>query len=430
MTPKRPSIFISSTIHDFKDLRSALRFYLESLGFDVYLSDFNDFPKPLDANTYEATLETLRSADFYILLVGSRVGGMYSDQDQISITRMEYRTAYEEAQKKKLRLLLLVREEVWNIRQDRKALREYLESAYKISRELSDEDVTKIVGYPSTFINDAQLIFNFLDEISKNEEMQKAISGQGEFPKANWIHPFSNFQDIIDALRNQLGIRTNLSTIALKVNLRRELLENLVYLVSKFQEKISPNYIYTSFAKKQIYKDGKGITRMPGRYLRWMIMHCTGTGKGANLSTRFIDQALQTGDFLVFNKHIAQYQESLLSQRLSQLREQIARLHFFSGGARDVFVGFISKYADFLKQENEIDIPNQDLLFPLMLADVEENTVRLTISILRALDGNEAYLQNLQLNQITPFADENEEIQKERPSLDELAEWVKSDQVF
>jgi Domain of unknown function (DUF4062) len=45
MENKKPTVFISSTIYDFKDLRSAIKYYLEELGFEVFASDYNDFPK-------------------------------------------------------------------------------------------------------------------------------------------------------------------------------------------------------------------------------------------------------------------------------------------------------------------------------------------------------------------------------------------------
>ena len=33
----RPRVFISSTIYDFKDLRSALKYWLEEMGFEAVL---------------------------------------------------------------------------------------------------------------------------------------------------------------------------------------------------------------------------------------------------------------------------------------------------------------------------------------------------------------------------------------------------------
>lgn len=73
---KRPSFFISSTIYDFRDLRSAIKYYLEQQGCTVFASEYTNFPKQLEKNTYEACLETIVKADYFILLIGARVGGM------------------------------------------------------------------------------------------------------------------------------------------------------------------------------------------------------------------------------------------------------------------------------------------------------------------------------------------------------------------
>src|SRR2546423_1208990 len=109
---KRPRIFVCSTIYDFSDLRSALKFYLESLGCEVYLSEYNDFPKPLDVNSYEACLATIQRAHYFILLIGDRYGGIFEPAGKaddaalpISITRQEYRTAYGLAKQRRLKIV-------------------------------------------------------------------------------------------------------------------------------------------------------------------------------------------------------------------------------------------------------------------------------------------------------------------------------------
>src|SRR5689334_2746801 len=93
--PTKPTIFISSTIYDFGDLRSALKYWLEQLGYEVMLSEFNDFTKPLDENSYTACLKAIESASHFILLIGARTGGIYDAAEKVSITRMEYRAAYD-----------------------------------------------------------------------------------------------------------------------------------------------------------------------------------------------------------------------------------------------------------------------------------------------------------------------------------------------
>ena len=105
----KPKIFVSSTIYDFSDLRSSIKYYLESLGYEVLLSEYNDFEKELDLNSYEACLRTIENCQYFILLVGSRVGGFYNKGLKISITQMEYRKAYEQLLIGKIRIINIVR---------------------------------------------------------------------------------------------------------------------------------------------------------------------------------------------------------------------------------------------------------------------------------------------------------------------------------
>jgi hypothetical protein len=422
----KPSIFVSSTIHDFKDLRSAIRYYLASLGYDVFLSEFNDFPKPLDANTFEAALETLRCADFYILLIGSRVGGFYAEQQGISITRKEYRTAYELAKEGHMRLALFVRDEIWALRKDRNALRDYLINDFTKNRELSNDEIDKLVDHPGPLANNPELLFDFINEIAREEEMKAAIRKEGEFPAANWVHSYSNFEDIVDVLRVQLGIMTHLSTIALKSNLRRELLENLVLITEKHDGQVSTTYTWAAFARKQLKGVMNDQSQLPGRYLRWALMYSITVSRGENMSTRFVDQALQSGEFLEYRPDHADYVSGWFNERLFQLRDRIERFRSSIDGFRDPISNFITKYRELAKTEEEVAIPNQDLVFPLALADMEKDIVLLSIALLRALDGDDRLLPSVELNPPTPLFAEAERIREETPTLEEIREWIKT----
>lgn len=75
----KPRIFISSTILDFADLRSSLRYWLTEAAFDVQMSEHSDFDKDSSMNSYEACLETIATCEYFILIIGSRKGGMYDD---------------------------------------------------------------------------------------------------------------------------------------------------------------------------------------------------------------------------------------------------------------------------------------------------------------------------------------------------------------
>lgn len=48
--------------------------------------------KDLTINSYEACLQSVSECDYFVLLIGTRKGGIYP-VESISITRKEYRTA-------------------------------------------------------------------------------------------------------------------------------------------------------------------------------------------------------------------------------------------------------------------------------------------------------------------------------------------------
>src|SRR5450759_2123790 len=50
----RPVVFVNSTVFDFADLRSAVRYWLEEYGFEARTSVTPDFPHPLDRKSREA----------------------------------------------------------------------------------------------------------------------------------------------------------------------------------------------------------------------------------------------------------------------------------------------------------------------------------------------------------------------------------------
>ena len=80
----KPNVFVSSTIYDFADLRSALKYWLEEMGFGVRMSEFNDFVKDSSENSYDACFKAIEECDYYILLIGSRVGGLFSKEPKIT----------------------------------------------------------------------------------------------------------------------------------------------------------------------------------------------------------------------------------------------------------------------------------------------------------------------------------------------------------
>jgi hypothetical protein len=192
----RPTIFLSSTIYDFSDLRSALKDYLEDRGCRVLASEYTDFTRPLDAHSYEACLKTIEQADLFVLFIGRRVGGWLDKPNKISITRAEYRRAYQLAQEGRIRLLCFVRSEVLDHSQSIKELAKELSN----DPALTDSQREKLINHPTRAMDDAEAIISFIDEISRNKETALAVAGHGEAPIANWLSSFSTFAEVRQAL--------------------------------------------------------------------------------------------------------------------------------------------------------------------------------------------------------------------------------------
>jgi hypothetical protein len=215
---KPPTFFLSSTIYDFKDLRSAIKYYLEQQGCRVLASDFNDFPKPLDQHTYFACLKAIGEADYFVLLIGARVGGWFDEPNQVSITQQEYREAYRLHQEGKLKLLSFVRADVWRMKDDRKLLAKHIEAL-----DLDPGAKNQVLLAPTKAATNAEFIVNFIEEIGKNRETAAAAKKKGPLPTGNWLHQFENFEDIIEAIQVQAFAGRPVEEAAMRRLLCREL---------------------------------------------------------------------------------------------------------------------------------------------------------------------------------------------------------------
>tara|TARA_R110002073_G_scaffold154858_6_gene310072 strand:+ start:5645 stop:6943 length:1299 start_codon:yes stop_codon:yes gene_type:complete len=239
------TFFLSSTIYDFKDLRSAIKYYLEQQGCRVLASEFNDFPKSLDKHSYAACLESISQADYFVLLIGSRVGGWFDKTNRISITQREYREAYRLQQAGRIKLLSFVRADVWRMKDDRKLLARHLE-------ELGFDPGmrNKVLAAPTKAATDAEFITGFIDEVGRNRETASAASGSGQFPIGNWLNQFETFKDVIEPIQVQAFAGRPIEETAMKRLLRDELREILrKCLVRGPSKAISPrNAIYNFYA--------------------------------------------------------------------------------------------------------------------------------------------------------------------------------------
>jgi hypothetical protein len=419
MTVYRPRIFISSTINDFKDLRSSLKYYLDELGYQVLLSEFNDFEKPLDENTIQACIKAIETSDIFVLFIGSKPGGMFSIEKGITITRFEYQNAYELFKQNKIRIVLFVREEVWKLKDDREALSEYLISS--LNNKLSPEQIKEIKNHDGPYIKNAELVFNFIDEIARAEEMRKAVEGSADFPKGNWVHSFSNFSEIIDALNIELNIKRDIGKIAREVNLKIELASNTNKIISKTKDgKMFFNFWYSSSIKNELPDSFQPACSLPSKEVIRLCMFTIFSGIGNEFSTQFIDRALEFGDYLLYNKDKGNFEPGEIHKALIDLKTQINQARHFSTNCSQWFAEFEGRYKALADTQSEVLVDSKYLLFILGLSNVLENIFNLSTSIYIALNGKNDYLSKVVLIPSSPFVDEAQEIEKENFSITEL----------
>jgi hypothetical protein len=432
-TTSKPTVYISSTIYDFRDLRSALKYWLEELGYEVMLSEFNDFTKPLDENSYIACLRAVESANYFILLIGGRVGGLFDTKQGVSITRMEYRTAYELMQAARMKLVTFVREDLWNVREDRRALRELLIEDYKAQKELSDDDVNAIVKHSSTFVNDADAVFDFMREVGRVDEMKKAMAGESSFPIGNWIHQFSTFEEIIKALNTLFVVNRRLSTVALITNLRRELLYNLTLLTGKGKKDgvIRFNTFWGDVAREQLKGDYHDSSSIPAKHLQWLGMYLIVKCSGSKLLTQFLEQALASGEFLEYSVDTNRFNIGLIHDALLKLQENIRRLRsleteHFEKRIDALIAKFSPRDNPIMKTDSIISFSNEELATPFAFYDCEKNISDLCVALIKGLDGEYGYLQGLKLRPTSPVESMAENIKAETSTIEDIENWLRS----
>jgi hypothetical protein len=427
----KPKVYISSTIYDFRDLRSALKFWLEGLGYEVLLSEFNDFTKPIDENSYAACLHTVEQCSHFILLIGARVGGLYNVEQRVSITRMEYRTAYNLVRRRKLKLATFVRADLWSIKEDRNALRELLNTDYRVQKDLNETDIKGILNHSSALINDAETIFEFLREVGRVDEMKKAIAGEEDFPLGNWIHQFTSFGEIIDALKVMFGVEYQLSKVALKINLKRELLQNLIAMTGKNTKdgRVYLNTLWADHARRTFQGEHDEETSYPAKYLKWLGGYLIARTSAEKLITQFLDQALLSGEFLSYDVEENLYKSSAIHEALYKLRENIKRLRLLEAPLYEeqrykLIARFSPKDNPIMRTDSLVSVENGDLIPTFAFYDCEKNISDLCVAIIKALEGDESRLRAVELRLTSPVQSSAEGIQKETPTLEDISVWM------
>lgn len=168
----QPTIFISSIISEFYDLRGALKYFLGKSGFRVLMSEEPDFGADCDKDSLDNCKSGIDSSDYYLLIIGIKPGYKFTLEDgsETTVTFEEFKYFLKLKQaEKNINLIAFVRKQAWD---------------YYTSKDYSNMD---------------KIQHDFIDELVNNSLMEQQIG--------RWRYTFDKFNDIISVLEtNQNGL--------------------------------------------------------------------------------------------------------------------------------------------------------------------------------------------------------------------------------
>ncbi len=157
-------MFVSSTCFDLKQVRADLKIFLESLGLQSILSEYDSFPVDPDVHAVENCFKVIdERTDLFLLVVGGRYG--LEHEKGKSVTNMEYQRARANG----IPIYVFVQKSILSI--------------LPLWKDNPEMDVKSVADSPK--------LFEFVDSLKRSDGV--------------WVFPFEVAQEITDALRKQLA---------------------------------------------------------------------------------------------------------------------------------------------------------------------------------------------------------------------------------
>lgn len=213
--------------------------------------------------------------------------------------------------------------------------------------------------------------------------------------------------------------------IALNDNIKFELLHNLKYLLRKGEQGVfSSSSFFRDFRENVALELGKSLEvkeKHIRQFMMGLIHACNGTHQ--NLSTQFIDYAIQSGKYLRFNLTKNTYERSLFLDYLHDLQINVRR---FESLSRDFqLVEFLGKYkSEDYSYGKHITIRCDDFFLAYALLARHEDIINISVALLAYLMGDETRLEPVKLNSTSPYSGEAVRMKEETPSDTEIMNWI------
>ena len=220
-------IFVSSTCYDLSIIRSQLKSFIENMGYEAVLSEYNDiFYDPQD-HTHESCVKEVTNADVVILIIGSRFGGtaipnlqslidfkslsasslkmkVLENKEKLSVTQYEIFKAIESD----IPVYCFVEENVWHDHR-----------VYERNKE--NEEVIANMKFPSIDKNEtAPFIFEFINFMRARTHNNALFSfGKLEDIESCLLKQWSNlFQSLLSQSKSKSEASKQMNQISEQLN--------------------------------------------------------------------------------------------------------------------------------------------------------------------------------------------------------------------
>lgn len=394
--PASPSIFISSTVKEFRDLRFAMAYIFRRQGYIVSQSEAYDFNVSGNSTAVKECLKNIRNSDYYILLIGNETG--YIFENDISITRCEYRVAKESFLETGRPVMHLF-------------LRNETDIALKTNNNNEIPEFDN-VPHQRTFIYEVQ---------NPNNERVP-----------NFLKRFDNSESLLNSLEFPLNLGRNLTERLARHSLISELLSNLVQMVERHRSSASVRHFYMEkirreypMTKDQLKKD----INLPKDLSSYLLFALVGRIHGNDLFTQAIEDAIYRGIFLQYEPHSGTFLDSPVHILLKHILDDIRKLKNLDSENMPRWDLNILVSIERLQtmQTPYLTIKGQDYLWALSYYDQVTNIFNEHKSLCRFLLGVTDKLEEIARQPITPLgAHMANNILKERVSEDEIARLIRN----
>lgn len=412
----KPRVFVSSTIYDFLDLRSALKFWLEELGLEVQMSEYTDFERRPEQGTFESCFSTIEGSDYYVLLVGGRKGSEF--MDGVSVTQQEYRVAAELAKQGRIKPVIFVRAEVATALSERRTIGKALEET-GVDPAPAHRTASRTLEHP-------EFVQSFLEEIERTE-----FERQGGYGPAGtmWYYRFSNFSHLADALRVNLLLQRSVRQQALLANLKWELEENIGQLCEKRGNRVLPFTRWLASTHSRITLSTENVDRdilLSARQANDTFGFWTFLPTADKLRQSALQEVLLSGAFLIFDQPSRRLIASPVFNAMQSLHSALKSYGDVSAVVRSRIEARSALHLSVLAKA-DASIAGENLLWLYAAHDRMQDVVRLSFALLRYALNPGSEFRMPTLNSRTPLVDEVEKVEADHPKHQEVEEWAGKD---